>query len=176
LTPPRRKAPKIKALFFDVDGVLTDGRISIDEEGRESKVFDTKDGHGIKMAIASGLHVAWISGRTSKATEQRALELGVAQCRQGVADKAKVYLELCRFWGVVLRRRPWGTTNLTLLTVSVSACPCVRPAAAKTAQVVLRERRRRSAKSASSSAHPPVQQAHQPARPVRLGALPSRQS
>jgi 3-deoxy-D-manno-octulosonate 8-phosphate phosphatase (KDO 8-P phosphatase) len=143
LTPPRRKAPKIKALFFDVDGVLTDGRIYMDDEGRESKVFDTKDGHGIKMAIAAGLHVAWLSGRVSKATEQRALELGVADCRQGVADKAKVYVELCRRWGVARRETAAlgdDEPDVPLLTVAgFSACPAdAAPPARKAAQVVLK--------------------------------------
>jgi len=58
----------IRALFFDVDGVLTDGRLFLDDRGRELKVFDTKDGHGIKMALSAGLKVAWISGRVSGAT------------------------------------------------------------------------------------------------------------
>ncbi|HEV2063734.1 MAG TPA: HAD hydrolase family protein [Thermoanaerobaculia bacterium] len=143
MTSPRRKAPKIKALFFDVDGVLTDGRVYMDDEGRESKVFDTKDGHGIKMAIAAGLHVAWISGRMSKATEQRALELGVAECRQGVADKAKVYVELCRRWGIVPRETAAlgdDEPDVPLLTVAgFSACPAdAAPPARKAAQVVLK--------------------------------------
>jgi 3-deoxy-D-manno-octulosonate 8-phosphate phosphatase (KDO 8-P phosphatase) len=143
LTPPRRKAPKIKALFFDVDGVLTDGRVYMDDEGRESKVFDTKDGHGIKMAIAAGLHVAWLSGRLSKATEQRALELGVVECRQGVADKAKVYVELCRRWGVAPRETAAlgdDEPDVPLLTVAgFSACPAdAAPPARKAAQVVLK--------------------------------------
>lgn len=143
MTPPRRKAPKIKALFFDVDGVLTDGRVYMDDEGRESKVFDTKDGHGIKMAIAAGLHVAWLSGRLSKATEQRALELGVVECRQGVADKAKVYVELCRRWGVAPRETAAlgdDEPDVPLLTVAgFSACPAdAAPPARKAAQVVLK--------------------------------------
>ena len=45
-----------------MDGVLTDGRIYLADDGNDFKVFDTKDGHGIKMAIAAGLKVAWISG------------------------------------------------------------------------------------------------------------------
>jgi len=77
----------IRALFFDVDGVLTDGRLFIDDRGRELKVFDTKDGHGIKMALSAGLKVAWISGRVSGATEVRARDLGVRAVKQGVKDK-----------------------------------------------------------------------------------------
>ena len=126
-----------------MDGVLTDGRITIDDAGCESKVFDTKDGHGIKMAIAAGLHVAWISGRTSRATEQRAQELGVAECRQGVADKARVYVDLCRRWGVAPRETAAlgdDEPDVPLLTVAgFSACPAdAAPPARRAAQVVLK--------------------------------------
>ena len=70
-----------------MDGVLTDGRLYIDDHGREFKVFDTKDGHGLRKALAAGLRVAWISGRTSSATAARASDLGVQHCYQGVKDK-----------------------------------------------------------------------------------------
>ena len=66
-----RQSSIIRALFFDVDGVLTDGRIYLAGDGREFKVFDTKDGYGIRKAIAAGLKVVWISGRTSTATSAR---------------------------------------------------------------------------------------------------------
>jgi 3-deoxy-D-manno-octulosonate 8-phosphate phosphatase (KDO 8-P phosphatase) len=117
----------IKALFFDVDGVLTDGRVYLSDDGREFKVFDTKDGHGMKKAIAAGLKVAWISGRTSRATARRARELGVRDCRQGVRDKLAVYRELCRRW----RLRPEETAAVgddepdvpLLEAAGFSACP-----------------------------------------------------
>ena len=89
-------SPPIRALFFDVDGVLTDGRLYLDDRGREMKVFDTKDGHGIKMAIAAGLTVVWISGRESGATSRRARDLGVEHCYQRIGDKEKLYRQLCR--------------------------------------------------------------------------------
>jgi len=91
---------RIRALFFDVDGVLTDGRLFIDDRGREMKVFDTKDGHGIKMAIAAGLKVAWISGRVSGATVVRARELGVRAVKQGVRDKAAAAREYLSRWKI----------------------------------------------------------------------------
>lgn len=78
-----------------MDGVLTDGRVYLDGRGHELKVFDTKDGHGIKMAIAAGIKIAWISGRVSPAVEYRARELGVRAVKQGVKDKnaaAEAYL------------------------------------------------------------------------------------
>ena len=98
----RRPPGPIRALFFDVDGVLTDGRIYLADDGNDFKVFDTKDGHGIKMAIAAGLKIAWISGRTSRATARRARELGVHACMQGVPHDGKLerYEALCRRWRV----------------------------------------------------------------------------
>ena len=78
---------KIRALFLDVDGVLTDGRIYLDGRGRELKVFNTKDGHGLRKAAEAGITVCWISGRSSPATAARARELGVRFCYQGVRDK-----------------------------------------------------------------------------------------
>lgn len=80
-----------------MDGVLTDGRIYLAGDGTEFKVFDTKDGHGIRKAIAAGLKVAWISGRTSPATAARARDLGVHACLQGVREK------LPRFEGLLAR-------------------------------------------------------------------------
>src|SRR5438552_1739441 len=93
----------IRALFFDVDGVLTDGRIYLAGDGTEFKVFDTKDGHGIRKAIASGLKVAWISGRTSPATAARARDLGVQACLQGVREKLPRYEGLLRRWKLSAR-------------------------------------------------------------------------
>jgi 3-deoxy-D-manno-octulosonate 8-phosphate phosphatase (KDO 8-P phosphatase) len=86
---------KIRAILLDVDGVLTDGRLYIDDRARETKVFDTKDGHGIRMALSAGLKVAWISGRTSGAVAVRARDLGVRAVKQGARDKraaAQAYL------------------------------------------------------------------------------------
>jgi 3-deoxy-D-manno-octulosonate 8-phosphate phosphatase (KDO 8-P phosphatase) len=82
----RRPVP-IRALFLDVDGVLTDGQIYLDGRGHELKVFNTKDGHGMRKAAAAGITLCWITGRTSPATALRARELGVPYCFQGVRDK-----------------------------------------------------------------------------------------
>ena len=84
--------------------MLTDGRLYMDDRGRELKVFDTKDGHGIKMALQGGLKVVWISGRESLATARRARDLGVRLCYQKVGDKEALYRRLCRKWSTLLRR------------------------------------------------------------------------
>jgi 3-deoxy-D-manno-octulosonate 8-phosphate phosphatase (KDO 8-P phosphatase) len=86
---PRRPRTRIRALFLDVDGVLTDGRVYLDGRGNELKVFDTKDGHGMRKAAKAGITLCWISGRTSPATLRRARELGVPHCYQGVRDKGQ---------------------------------------------------------------------------------------
>ena len=135
----------IKALFFDVDGCLTDGRLYIDDRGRELKVFDTKDGHGIRKALAAGLAVAWISGRRSKAAAVRAKDLGVRHCRQGIRDKVACYEELCRR----LRIEPAETavmgddeTDVGMMRrAALSACPADATAAAKKAAKVVLTRR-----------------------------------
>jgi 3-deoxy-D-manno-octulosonate 8-phosphate phosphatase (KDO 8-P phosphatase) len=133
----------IKALFFDVDGVLTDGRIYLAGDGREFKVFDTKDGHGIRKAIAAGLKVAWISGRRSPATAARARDLGVHACFQGVRDKLAKFETLLRRWDV----RPAEAAAIgddepdvpLLEAAGFSACPAdAAPPARAAAQVRLK--------------------------------------
>lgn len=81
------KAAQIKLIFLDVDGVLTDGRITINGGGEETKSFDVKDGHGLKMLMAGGVEVVLITGRTSAALSRRAEDLGIEEVHQGVEDK-----------------------------------------------------------------------------------------
>jgi 3-deoxy-D-manno-octulosonate 8-phosphate phosphatase (KDO 8-P phosphatase) len=87
-------AKKIKLLALDVDGVLTDGGIIFDNEGNELKVFNVRDGHGIKMAQAAGIHVAIITGRSSRAVARRAAELGITDVYQGSNSKLTGYTRL----------------------------------------------------------------------------------
>ena len=143
---------RVRALFLDVDGVLTDGRIYLADDGNDFKVFDTKDGHGIKKAILAGIQVAWISGRTSRATARRAKELGVRHCRQGVPHDGKlaVYEELCRRFRV----EPKETAAMgddepdvpMMEAAGFSACPSdARPEAKRAASVVLKSQGGRGA-------------------------------
>lgn len=82
-----RRAAGVRLLLFDVDGVLTDGRLLIDELGRETKAFHVHDGHGIRQVLDAGLEVAWVSARRSGAVRHRAEELGVRNLFEGVSDK-----------------------------------------------------------------------------------------
>jgi 3-deoxy-D-manno-octulosonate 8-phosphate phosphatase (KDO 8-P phosphatase) len=89
-----KSANDIKLLILDVDGVLTDGSIILDNEGNELKSFHVRDGHGIKMMIRAGIHVALITGRHSRVVERRARELGVTEIFQKCFDKRAAYKEL----------------------------------------------------------------------------------
>ena len=85
---------KIKLLLLDVDGVMTDGRIIFDSNGIESKFFNVKDGHGIKMLQRAGIEVGIISGRESKVVANRAAELGIERVFQKALDKLSPYLKI----------------------------------------------------------------------------------
>ena len=82
---------KIKLLLLDVDGVMTDGRIIFDSNGVESKFFNVKDGHGIKMVQRGGIEVGIISGRQSQVVANRAAELGITRVYQKAIDKLSPY-------------------------------------------------------------------------------------
>ena len=85
------RAAKIKLVLFDVDGVLTDGKILLHADGSESKTFDIKDGTAIVWAQRLGLTVGFLSARTSAATSQRAAQLGITLINQGVRSKLDTY-------------------------------------------------------------------------------------
>jgi len=82
-----KRLQKIKLLILDVDGVMTDGRIIFDSNGVESKFFNVKDGHGIKLLQRSGIEVAIISGRESQVVTNRAAELAIRLVYQKSLDK-----------------------------------------------------------------------------------------
>lgn len=77
----------IKLLVLDVDGVLTDGTLIINPDGRESKTFNVYDGHGIRIWRRAGLKAAFLSGRKSEPTQFRAKQLEVDYCLENCLDK-----------------------------------------------------------------------------------------
>jgi 3-deoxy-D-manno-octulosonate 8-phosphate phosphatase (KDO 8-P phosphatase) len=81
------RAKAIRLALFDVDGVLTDGRLYYGPDGEAMKVFGILDGHGLKMLARSGVATGLISGRPSQAAAARARELGIAHVILGVDDK-----------------------------------------------------------------------------------------
>jgi 3-deoxy-D-manno-octulosonate 8-phosphate phosphatase (KDO 8-P phosphatase) len=90
----KKIAAKVKLLILDVDGVLTDNTLYIDDDGKETKRFNVSDGMGIALASRSGLEIALISGRKSKATAYRASDLKIKHFYLGETDKIKAYEEL----------------------------------------------------------------------------------
>lgn len=84
----------IQLLLLDVDGVMTDGGIIYDGNGLETKVFNVKDGHGIKMLQRAGIEVGIITGRSSAVVDIRARELGIELVYQGALRKLASYEDI----------------------------------------------------------------------------------
>jgi len=96
----RARARGVQLLILDVDGVLTDGRLYYGDAGDELKAFHIHDGLGIKMLRATGIEVAIVTGRSARAVELRAENLGIAHVFQGVADKLVVFERLLKQFGL----------------------------------------------------------------------------
>ncbi|HTF16007.1 MAG TPA: phenylphosphate carboxylase subunit delta [Burkholderiales bacterium] len=85
---------QLRLMIFDVDGVLTDGTLYFSETGAELKAFNARDGHGLKVLKESGVEVALLSARRSRAVEARAAELGITFVEQGASDKSAAFESL----------------------------------------------------------------------------------
>ncbi len=92
---PTDRAAHIKAIVFDVDGVLTDGGLWYGPTGEVMKRFDVKDGHAMVLARLTGLPIAILTARTSPIVEVRAQELKLARVFQGRREKGPAFEELC---------------------------------------------------------------------------------
>ena len=93
---------QLRLVAFDVDGVFTDGRFYLADDGTETKAFHTQDGYGIRQLLLSGVTVAVISGRHSPAVEKRMDELGVEHVVLGCKDKVAALSELANKLNVEL--------------------------------------------------------------------------
>jgi len=89
------QAQRIRLLICDVDGVFSDGRIYLGNQGEELKAFHTRDGYGVKALQATGVTLAVITGRRSQIVEDRMRSLAVAHVFQGCDDKMTAFTELC---------------------------------------------------------------------------------
>lgn len=90
------RARGVRVMVFDVDGVLTDGRLWYGPDGEALKVFHSLDGHGIKMLHGAGISTAILSGRRSDAVSRRAEELGISHVMQGAEDKLPLFQALLK--------------------------------------------------------------------------------
>lgn len=84
---PEERAARVRLMVLDVDGVLTDGRLYFGPDGEALKVFDVRDGLGIKLLREAGIEVAILSARASPIVARRARELGIVRVLQGASDK-----------------------------------------------------------------------------------------
>ncbi len=121
------KAQKIRLLICDVDGVLTDGKIYIGNEGELFKAFDVKDGLGIKMLLANGIDVAILTARSSEILKKRTQELGITNVLQGQRDKVKGLQELLSVTGFKPENIAYIGDDLpdyaVIQQVGLAACP-----------------------------------------------------
>ena len=119
------KAQGIKAAIFDVDGVLTDGRIYIGESGEEFKAFSTLDGHGLKLLAQGGIVPVIVTGRDSPAVRRRVTDLGLVHAAYGAHDKLAAATALlaplrCGWESVAVMGDDWP--DLPLMTRAAFAC------------------------------------------------------
>jgi 3-deoxy-D-manno-octulosonate 8-phosphate phosphatase (KDO 8-P phosphatase) len=94
------KATMIKLAVFDVDGVLTDGKLILGESGNEYKAFHVRDGHGLVMLLESGCNIAVITARSSKIVAERMSSLGIEYVYQGEKDKGARLMKLIEELGL----------------------------------------------------------------------------
>lgn len=114
-------AKKIALAVFDVDGVMTDGKITYTSNGEETKSFDIRDGLGIKLLSQAGITVAIVTGRHSPMVKQRALDLGIGEVIQGREDKLVALSELCTQRGIELDAAAYMGDDLPDLSAVASA-------------------------------------------------------
>ena len=88
------KLKNIRMLILDVDGVMTDGSIIMDSDGREMKNFNVRDGHGLVMIQRHGIQVAILTGRTSAVVDHRAHDLKITEVYQGALNKKEIFQQI----------------------------------------------------------------------------------
>ncbi len=124
----RTRCADIELLVLDVDGVLTDGRIIIDDHGVESKNFSVRDGTGLELWRRAGKRAAILSGRSAPVVERRGAELAIDPVLQGVRDKRAVLLALMSEFGLQARQVCFIGDDLpdlpAIRIAGASACPC----------------------------------------------------
>lgn len=118
---------RIKAVFLDVDGVLTDGTVQVNEAGDQLRTFSIKDGYAIQLAVKKGLYVAVITGGNSQGVFKRLRGLGVEAIFMGVSAKEVKMLELLEQQGIALEDALFIGDDIPDLAcmkkVGIAACP-----------------------------------------------------
>ena len=121
------RASKIKLAAFDVDGVMTDGSITYDENGVEYKTFNAKDGHGITMLNNAGIITAIITARNNGTVQHRAENLKFKEIHQGSKNKLQTLNEILAKYNLTLEQTAYMGDDLPDICIlekaGLSGCP-----------------------------------------------------
>lgn len=121
------KAKKIKLMAFDVDGVFTDGSLTFDENGKEYKTFNAKDGQGVVCVEKAGIITAIITARQNGTVEYRAKNLGITELHQGIKYKLSVLEDIVKKYNLTMENVSYMGDDLPdiciLEKVGLSCCP-----------------------------------------------------
>jgi 3-deoxy-D-manno-octulosonate 8-phosphate phosphatase (KDO 8-P phosphatase) len=113
------KMKTIRLLVLDVDGVMTDGKIIMNDMGREIKNFNVKDGHGIKILMKYGIDVILLTGRRSAVVEHRAKDIGIEEVHQGIFNKREKFEE-------ILRNKSFNYENIAFMGDDIVDIPLLK--------------------------------------------------
>ncbi len=130
-------AAGVVLMGFDVDGVLTDGTLYFTAQGDEIKAFSSLDGHGLKMLRHAGVELAIISGRSSRALQRRAENLGIGELHMGVEDKRGLLTQLAHARGIQLAQTGYMGDDVVDLPI-LRACGFSATVADAHAEVISR--------------------------------------
>ncbi|MDR1920863.1 MAG: HAD hydrolase family protein [Candidatus Adiutrix sp.] len=118
----------IKLVGFDVDGVLTDGRIIVHNDEGESKNFHSRDGLGLKILTRAGIEAVIITGRVSRVVEIRAADLGITEVHQKVMDKRTVFEAILKKRGLSWSEAAFAGDDLIDLPIMTRVGLAMAPA------------------------------------------------
>jgi len=101
---PTEKLASVELLIMDVDGVLTQGEVIYHDDGSQIKIFNVKDGLGLRLLMDAGIQTAIVTGRSAGALEARVKNLGIPFLFHGVSDKAATLLKVVEESGIPAHR------------------------------------------------------------------------
>ena len=123
----RERAARVRLACFDVDGTLTDGRLMLDSDGRETKAFHVHDGLGLVLLRKAGIEVAFITARAGTIVDRRAAELELTEVHTAVKDKLARVGEIASRLGIGMDEVSFMGDDLpdlrVMLQVGFSAAP-----------------------------------------------------
>jgi 3-deoxy-D-manno-octulosonate 8-phosphate phosphatase (KDO 8-P phosphatase) len=111
------KLKQIQLLLLDVDGVLTDGSIIYNDDGSETKIFNARDGFGLRLVMSAGIKVGIVTGRRSKSLRHRCDNLGIGLLFDGIRDKAEALEEIAAQTGIDSKRTAFVGDDLPDLPI-----------------------------------------------------------